>query len=380
MVMPLHKKEKPGSWQVKRQQIVIYFICIFVVTGLGVSMIQHPDADPDILHTVEPVMLVQQSAPTNPIEERNTQCQTSLDGLCKSNEKINIQMTAIPHTASSSTDGLFRSSGKRAWNISVAIEDKGFFCTAPSKHIQIQTPPCLNQVGNASTDLFGCMLGNFYYSSKTHQPYNHIYKKKQAIFTTLRDPAQFVLSQYRSRKIFDHQWMIEYPQMNQSDVEPVEWATTAWWRHNLFTKMLATNTKLIWVKPDLKVTPTKEESERENTLGEDSVWLHTALDRLKAMPFFGLMHRLTESFELMGFHLCFPATATARKTTKPRPVNAALKDVAKRHFALDTVLMREAEKLFDALVLEMREKKAQGFLCDLSKVLKKDAEFGLRCV
>jgi hypothetical protein len=61
-------------------------------------------------------------------------------------------------------------------------------------------------------------------------------------------------------------------------------------------------------------------------------------------------------------------------------VNAALKDVARRHFALDTVLMREAEKLFDALVLEMREKKAQGFLCDLSKVLKEDAEFGLRCV
>jgi hypothetical protein len=126
------------------------------------------------------------------------------------------------------------------------------------------------------------------------------------IFTTLRDPAQFVLSQYRSRNSFDYQWMIEYPQINQSDVEPVEWATKAWWRHNLFTKMLATNTRLIWVRPELKVTPTKEESDRENKLGEDSVWLHTALDRLKAMPFFGLMHRLTESFELMGFHLCFP--------------------------------------------------------------------------
>jgi hypothetical protein len=179
MVMPLHKKEKPGSWQVKREQIVIYVICIFVVTGLVVSMIQRPVADPDILHTVEPVMLVQQSAPTNPIEERDTQCRTSLDALCKSNEKFNIRMIAIPHTASSSTDKLFRSSGKRAWNTSVAIEDKGFFCTAPSKHIQIQTPPCQNQVGNASTDLFGCVLRNFYYSSKTHQPYNRIYKKNR---------------------------------------------------------------------------------------------------------------------------------------------------------------------------------------------------------
>jgi hypothetical protein len=221
------------------------------------------------------------------------------------------------------------------------------------------------------------VLGHFHHSSKTHQSYNHIHRKNQVIFTTLRDPAQFVLSQYRARKVWDAQWKIEYLQKNVSDVE---WASKAWWRHNLFTKMLATNTKLIWTRPVLKVTPTKEESDRENALGEDSVWLHTAVDRLKAMPFFGLMHRLTESFELMSFHLCFPATATARIATKPRSVNAALEDVARRYFALDTVLMREAEKLFDALVLEMREKKAQGFLCDLSKVLKEDAEFGLRCV
>jgi hypothetical protein len=113
MVMPFHKKERPGSWQVKREQIVIYVICIFVVTGLVVSMIQRPEADPDILHTVEPVMLVQQSAPINPIEERGTQCRTSLDVLCTSNKKFDVRMVTIPHTASSSTDVLFRS-GKRA--------------------------------------------------------------------------------------------------------------------------------------------------------------------------------------------------------------------------------------------------------------------------
>jgi hypothetical protein len=93
------------------------------------------------------------------------------------------------------------------------------------------------------------------------------------------------------------------------------------------------------------------------------------------------MHRLPESFELMGVHLCFPVKAPARIASKPRPVSAALESAARRYFALDTVLMREAEQLFDALVLQMRKKKAQGFLCDLSDVLKEaDAEFGLKCV
>jgi hypothetical protein len=405
MVMSLHEKEKHGSWQVKREQLVIYILCIFVVTGLVVSMIQRPDADPDILEALETVilvqdspdddldirealdtvMLVQQSAPIKPIEERDPQCRTSLDGWCTSNKKFNIQMAAIPHTASTSTNELI-SSGKRSWNMSVAIEDKGFFCAAPSQRIQIQAPPslCRTQLGNASTVLFGCVLGNFHYTSRTHGPYNKIYKRSQLIFTTLRDPAQLVLSHYRSRYSWDQQWTVEYLQKNLSNlsnVEPIEYATNAWWRHNLFTKMLATNTKLLWLRPEVQLTPTKEESDRENALGEDSVWLHIALDRLKAMPFFGLMHRLPESFELMGFHLCFPANPRARTPSKPRPVNAALESAARRYFALDTILMREAEQLFDVLVLEMRKKKAQGFLCDLSEVLKEaDAEFGLKCV
>lgn len=79
--------------------------------------------------------------------------------------------------------------------------------------------------------------------------------------------------------------MIEYPQKNLSDGEPAEWAAFAWWRHNLFTKMLATNTKLIWVSTELKVNPTKEESDHENAPGEDSAWLQAALDRLRRCRF-----------------------------------------------------------------------------------------------
>jgi hypothetical protein len=378
MVMPLKKRENPGSWQVKKEQIVIFIICSFVLTGLGVSTMQRPgdDDNADTHDTGEPVMLVQQSESTNLVTARDTQCPASLDALCTSDKKFAIQMAAIPHTASTTTDKIFRA----AWNISVGIEDRGFDCP-PSKHIQIQAPSCRNQVGNASTDLFDCVLGNFRYRHKAHQTYSQISNKSQLVFTTLRDPAQFVLSQYNMKNTWDAQWAAEYPQYDLSDVDPAEWAANAWWRHNLFTKMLATDTKLIWTRPQLKVTPTKEESDRENALGEDSVWLQTALDQLKAMPFFGLMHRLTESFELMGFHLCFPVTVSARIAKKPRPVNAALEGVARRHFALDAILLQQAEKLFDALVLEMRQKKAQGFLCDLSNVLKGlDAEFGLRCL
>lgn len=378
--MPLNKRKKHGSWQVKNEQIVIYVICIFVVTGLVVSTMQRPCADDDTHATIKPVMLVGKRTPANPIMEGKTQCPASLEAFCTSNKKFNIQLAAIPHTASSATDEIFRAS-ERAWNVSVAIEDRGFPCPVPSKHIEIQAPACRSQVLNASTDLFGCVLGNFRYKRKHHQTYSQLSAWSQVVFTTLRDPAQFVLSQYQMKRIWDRKWTVEYPQTNLSDVEPAEWAANAWWRHNLFTKMLATNSKLIWIEPTLNLTPTKEESDRENALGQDSVWLHTALDRLKAMPFFGLMHRLTESFELMGFHLCFPVTAKAMSLKKPRPVYAALEGVVRRYFALDAELMREAEELFDALVQEMRQKKEQGFLCDMSKVLKGlDAEFGLRCV
>jgi hypothetical protein len=146
--------------------------------------------------------------------------------------------------------------------------------------------------------------------------------------------------------------------------------------------MLATDTRIIWVsKTEIaSEIPSKEESDKENSLGETSKWLQTALERLKAMPFFGLMHRLTESFELMGFHLCFPVTTTASATKKPRSVGAEFQRVVDQYFVLDTLLLREAEKLFDDLVSDMRRKKEKGVLCDMSRVLRQpDVELGINC-
>jgi hypothetical protein len=109
--------------------------------------------------------------------------------------------------------------------------------------------------------------------------------------------------------------------------------------------------------------------------------IQTALNRLKDMPFFGLMHRLTESYELMGFHhLYFPVTTKARATKKPRPVDEELQRVVDQYFVLDTLLLREAEKLFDEMVSDMRRKKEQGVLCDMSRFLRQpNVEVRLQC-
>ena len=145
--------------------------------------------------------------------------------------------------------------------------------------------------------------------------------------------------------------------------------------------MLATDTALIWAArgKNFTVAPSKEQSDGENLLGRKSIWLQTALEQLKKMPFFGLHHRLTETFELMGFHLCIPVTLKERAAMK-RMASAELNSTVEELFRLDTLLLQEAEPLFDEMVKEMREKKAKGIVCDLSSVLDEPGlDIGLKC-
>jgi hypothetical protein len=67
MVMPLNTREKPGSWQVEKEHIhvVIYVICIFVVTSSVVSLIRRPDAAADTHATVEHRRLHRPTTPAN---------------------------------------------------------------------------------------------------------------------------------------------------------------------------------------------------------------------------------------------------------------------------------------------------------------------------
>ena len=323
------------------------------------------------------ILEIDAAAKTNRQEknQKETEC-SFLEQLCLTSGQLSVQMAAVPHTASSSTDSVFEA-GKKAWNASARIHELGFSCR-DAETVQF-SPHC------QKPRVPECVLSKLRFNSKLHENYNQLISDHSGIiFTILREPEQLIRSHYNMREHWDAKWEQEYPDgPNVTDVEPSEWAAKDWWRHNLFTKMLATDTKLIWAgkrKFYKGGQPIKEESYRENSLGEDSAWLKVALQRLQGMPFFGLMHRLTESFELMGFHLCFPVTAEQDSNKRQRKVDPILKKVVQKHFVLDTILLREAEKLFDKLVQDMGRKKEQGMLCDLGKVLKApELEMGFKC-
>eukprot|EP00978_Attheya_sp_CCMP212_P033168 scaffold132634_cov53-Attheya_sp.AAC.3 len=319
--------------------------------------------------------------------------------LSETKKKIVVNLMAMPHTVSSDTQMLFHSIKDVAWNASVPHEHRGFTCPTNSNQ-RVQALTCTRRIDplyNASIDGsvshgmdgLASMFGKLEYMKKRHAPFVKMNPISDVLFTTLRQSHQFVLSQWRDRTSFDTQWAKEYPdQSNVKMIQPEEWVQKAWWRHNLFTKMLSTDdiaTRLIWTFPNNPgkfIVPSKQESDAEAALADQSMWLQTAIRRLKGLPFFGVMHRMTESFEIFAFHLCIPVVKIGHAFHKPPIVSPELQGIVNRTFVLDILLLQEAEVLFDALVADMREKKARGVLCDMSTALKlpPDMEFGLQCV
>jgi hypothetical protein len=235
---------------------------------------------------------------------------------------------------------------------------------------------------------FDCAIKTFKYRFKEHSNYDIILKyETDVVFTTLRKPEQSLLSQYRHREQWDWTFKSLYPDDNLTTIQVEPFITKAWYRHNMFVKMLSTETQLIFRMDSNKVPvrPTKEESDYENSLGKDSVWLQKAIQRLKSMPFFGLFHRLTESFELFGFHMCIPINRTMDPLKQDREVSRELEEIVKKYFVLDRLLLEAAEELFDDLVANMRVKKEQGILCDIGKLIgdrvqENDVQLGLMCI
>ena len=313
-------------------------------------------------------------------------------------KRIFISMAAIPHTASTTTDRVF-AARNQSWNISLPLSDRGFTCPSNKQEIVV-TPQKCNHYNNSHVDIsrndesdsslstFDCVIKNLKYKEKVHMTYDNIirYQNTEAIFTTLRRPEQTVLSHYRDRMQWDWTFRSLYPDEDLENIHVENFISKAWYRHNLFVKTLTTDTKLIFREDASTLTPTKEESDRENLLGKDSVWLHTAIERLRAMPFFGLFHRLTESFELFGFHLCIPVHTAMNETKKDRTVSKELDDLIQKHFVLDRLLLEAAEGIFDSLVADMREKKKRGMICDVSKLMGEttydldNLQLGLMCV
>lgn len=330
---------------------------------------------------------IRYKAPVNRYEA--SRCAATIQDILSGRDtSIRVRMAAIPHTASSSTDRVFQAS-TIAWNNTSSLSKRGFSCPAGKAVTAFHGECDMFSSPSNVTEALTNTLSRLHYLRKTHSNYNQVMRQlegMEGIFTILRNPETTVMSQYGMRRVWDQMWSSQYPNArNVTDTSVYEWVAKAWWRHNLFTKMLATDTRVIWVRKVSKtfnyspLVPSKDESDSENRLGEQSRWLGVALSRLKEMPFFGLFHRLSESFELMGFHLCFPVNATGNQHT--RTVDKELASIVQKHFVLDSLLLERADVLFDELVDDMLRKKQQGILCDLGAVLKQgQSEFGLKCV
>ncbi len=309
-------------------------------------------------------------------------------------------MMAVPHTASTTTDEILEPR-KKSWDTSLNLYDRGFIC--PSKNQLVVTMPRKCNYSNSSQlqdifnknsydnqlSTFDCAIKTLTYRFKEHSNYDILLKYDTDVaFTTLRKPEQSLLSQYRNRDMWDWTFNSLYPDDNLTTIKVEPFITKAWYRHNMFVKMLTTDTQLIFRTDSNKVTirPSKEESDYENALGKDSAWLRKAIERLKSMPFFGLFHRLSESFELFGFHMCIPVNRTMNPLKQDREVSRELEEIVKKHFVLDILLLETAEELFDDLIADMRVKKEQGILCDIGKLIgsrieeNNDLQLGLMCI
>ena len=233
----------------------------------------------------------------------------------------------------------------------------------------------------ATNGTLSCLLHKLRYQRKSHANYNKISQHAEIPFTIFKQPYWTMHSHYIMRKMWDVVYEKAYPGSLVSNVTMPVWIETAWWRHNLFVKMLATDTDLIWssrATTASALVPARHESDSENALGEQSTWLQTALQRLEIMPVFGLHHRLRESFELFGFRLCFPVSM--KYFNKKRFPQANVQVLVDRHNQLDNLLLQRAEARFDEMIRDMRQKKAKGILCDLGAVLDRPGlEMGLQC-
>ncbi len=352
----------------------------------------------------------------NENNNHNDHFSSSNDNICSSSDedgenKFDVVMMAMPHTASTTTDFVLKAR-HRAWNVTLPLEKRGFTChhsssssssssttttttttTKKNQKLVIRSSsfsststhdPCRND-DKYSQNLYNCITGKLKYRFKEHTNYDILQKFGQDIlFTTIRHPEQTILSHYKDRDQFDWTYKTLYPQTNLSTVSVEEWATNAWYRHNLFVKTFATPTQLIFrMHKESDIAPTKEENDYQISLGEDSTWLQIALQRLEEMPFFGLFHRLDESFELFGFHLCVPVESFRNRNKHDRVPSSELRDIVKKYYELDIILFEKAESLFDQLVLDMRKKKERGMMCDLRNLLGEKSDIralGLMCV
>ena len=240
-----------------------------------------------------------------------------------------VSMLAVPHTASSSNDEWVRKALSIPAEIRVATFGaacSGQCAAAPNGHL------CAARATGCSDAELNCTLSAMSLHSKAHENWarhslNGNGPARHAIrWTMLRAPAGLLASHFRERAVWDKAiWPVHYPDVDRKALDVVGWASRAWWRDNIFTKILAVrDARSIWagVAPGIwtpgeaaaaaakaareaaRRDPAQEEGERENALGVRSAWLATATARLESLPFFGIFENTSATSELLAFHLC----------------------------------------------------------------------------
>lgn len=234
-----------------------------------------------------------------------------------------------------------------------------------------------------------------------HSPWDEAmqYKDNSSYkITTIREPFQYARKFYTFRKSWDQSAAFP-PELTFS-----EWMKIAPWRSNQMTRMLGRENldKRVMPKSMLDSPDIGERSDRyiqeQNKLGEDSEILAKAWDRLKEYTWFGIFHRLKESYELLAFVFCFDDgwgfekdqilneggnsrravvenvknQGTGRKVLKlmqekgqidiNENIDKIAEELTERN-QLDLILLERAEALLDERLREMKDAKANGTLC-----------------
>ena len=219
------------------------------------------------------------------------------------------------------------------------------------------------------------------------------------MITTLRELGSYAFKWYSFRRV----WDAVKPELVDLTFE--EWIDEAPWRHNVLTRMLGSNDDRLAMPKNLLYTKVEslgaasignsdyldtflkdEYMQRQNELGpEESEIYAKALERLENMVHFGLFHRLSDTWRLMEHTFCWTMGYQNYRPDKEITGYSALKmklypgvaaddideteatriwNKLKDKNRLDLALMKEAERIFDKRLEQMKLEKEDSILCN----------------
>ena len=103
--------------------------------------------------------------------------------------------------------------------------------------------------------------------------------------------------------------------------------------------------------------------------GTPSPLFREAWKNLNSLHFFGMYHRLEETLELLYYTFCFneelyPFKFSPRDHSKFPEITLDQQLLLEEVHALDYIIFRHAEQVFEERIEQMRREKAMGFQCN----------------